>query len=117
MKIEQMEKRIAGIKQALLDIGEMRPGSLSKQFSVCASKGCKCKDPVNPQKHGPYTQLSFVRHGKSTTRFIRPHQARDVKAQLAQYKKFRKLMDDWLSLAIELAEVKLQATRDATNQV
>jgi len=113
MNLEQIEKRIQGIKQSLQEIGEMRPGSLSKQYNVCGVKGCRCKDPENPKKHGPYLQLSYVHGGKHTTRFIRSHQARDVKAQLAQYKRFRKLVDQWLALSIERAEVKLQMTRDA----
>ena len=117
MGLKKIENRIQRIKEQLLEIGEMRPGSISKQYSVCGSKGCKCKDPEKPKKHGPYTQLSFVRLGKSTSRFIRPHQVQDVKLQLAQYKRFRKLMDDWLSLAIENAEFKLLTTKDVAQHI
>jgi hypothetical protein len=112
MTPKQIEKRIEGIKIKLSKIGGMRPGSLSQQYSVCASKGCHCKDPENPKKHGPYNQLSYVRNGKSTTRFIRPHQLKAVKSQLAQYKRFRMLVEEWLKLAIEQAEADLQTTRD-----
>jgi hypothetical protein len=31
----QIEKRIEKIKRELLEIGEMRPGRLSKQYNVC----------------------------------------------------------------------------------
>lgn len=113
MNESQIEKRIEKIKKELLKVGEMRPGSLSKQFNVCGVKNCKCKDPKNPQKHGPYNQLSYVRRGKSTTRFIRNHQLAHVKAQVAQYKTWRELTDEWLRLAIEHAELKLQATRES----
>ena len=33
-----IEKRIANIKQELLAVGDMHPGSLSKQYSVCGKK-------------------------------------------------------------------------------
>lgn len=115
MNTKNIERRILKIKQQLLEIGEMRPGSISKQWNVCGMPKCRCKDPENPKKHGPYNQLSYVRNGKSTTRFIRSHQLKEVKSQLTQYKRFRKLTDEWLQFAIEHAEAKLQATRDAAS--
>lgn len=110
-EIKTMEKRIKKIKRDLQKIGPMRPGSLSKQYGVCAKEGCKCIDPVNPRKHGPYYQLSYVRKGKSTTRFIRPPFVRDIQRQLANYKKFRSLTDEWVSLAIEASALKLEVLR------
>ena len=95
-----------------MDIGEMRPGSLSKQYNVCGVPGCHCKDEKNPKKHGPYYQLSFTRNKKSSTRFIRRHQVTEVKAQIAQYKKLRSLVDKWIELAMSLAELRLVETRD-----
>ena len=111
--IEQTKRKLGRIKKELLAIGEMRPGSLSRQYNVCGVKGCRCKDPKAPKKHGPYTQLSYVHQGKSTTRFIRAHQVREVRAELATYKRFRKLVDDWVHLAIEHAQLKLEQSRNA----
>jgi hypothetical protein len=112
MTIDQIEKRIGKIKTELAEIQDMRPGSLSRQYNVCGVKGCRCKDTIAPNKHGPYTQLSYVHQGKSTTRFIRPHQVRAVRSQLAAYKRFRKLTQEWVHLAIEHAQLKLELTRN-----
>lgn len=68
--------------------------------------GCGCKDPKYPGRHGPHYQLSYVHRGKSTTRFVRKNKVKTVKAQLANYKRFRKLMEDWIRLALESAEIK-----------
>jgi len=111
MQPKTIEKRIERIKEELRKIGEMRPGSLSRQYSVCAKDGCKCMDPVNPQKHGPYYQLSYVRKGKSTSRFIRPNFVKDIKRELANYKKFKGLINEWLELAIQQSTLKLEALR------
>jgi len=46
------------IKAELAALGEMRPGSLSRQYNVCGKPNCRCKDPQNPQRHGPCYQLS-----------------------------------------------------------
>lgn len=109
--IQLLEQRIQQIKAELVTLGEMRPGSLSKQYNVCGKPNCRCKDPQNPQRHGPYYQLSWVHQGKSTTQFIRPPLLPQVRAQIATYNKFRKLTDQWVRLALRLAQAKLLAAR------
>ena len=109
--IQKFEERIQKIKAELTALGEMRPGSLSKQYNVCGKPNCRCKDPNNPQRHGPYYQLSWVHRGQSTTQFIRPPLLPQVRAQIATYNKFRKLTDEWINLALRLAKAKLLVAR------
>ena len=97
--IQQIEQRIQQIKNQLVALGDMRPGSLSKQFNVCGKPGCRCKDPENPRRHGPYYQLSWVHRGKSTTQFVRRPFVAQVKAELITYKAFRRLTEEWVDLA------------------
>ena len=109
--IQHLEQRIQQIKAALAALGEMRPGSLSKQYNVCGKPNCRCKDPQNPQRHGPYYQLSWVHQGKSTTQFIRRPLLPQVRAQIATYNKFRKLTDEWVRIALRLAQARLLVAR------
>lgn len=111
MQQKAVEARIETIKRKLQGIGLMRPGSLSQQYSVCGKAGCRCVDPENPKRHGPYYQLSYVHRGKSTSQFIRPAYLKEVKRQIANYKRYRKLTDEWLRLALELARRNLEEAR------
>jgi hypothetical protein len=113
LALQQIEQRIQLIKTQLVAIGQMRPGSLSRQYNVCGKPGCRCKDPEHPQRHGPYYQLSWVHHGKSTSQFIRRPFVAQVKAQLATYKTFRRLTEQWVALALQAAQLRLQAAKDA----
>jgi hypothetical protein len=114
--IQKHEQRIEQIKAELATLGEMRPGSLSKQYNVCGKPNCRCKDPQNPQRHGPYYQLSWVHRGKSSTQFIRPPLLPQVRAQIATYNRFRKLTEEWVTLALRLAQVRLLAARRSLAQ-
>ena len=105
LSIQQIEQRIQRIKTQLAALGGMRPGSLSKQYNVCGKPGCRCKDPEHPQRHGPYYQLSWVHRGKSTTQFIRRPFVAQVKAQLATFKTFRQLTEQWVALALQAAKL------------
>ena len=96
-KLKTIERRIQRIKDDLATIGEMRPGSLSKQYNVCGTPGCRCKDPVNPQRHGPYYQLSYVHRNKSTSQAIRPAFVDVTRAQITEYRRFKKLVEEWSS--------------------
>ena len=114
-RIQHFEQRIEQIKAKLAAVGLMRPGSLSKQSNVCGKAGCRCKDPLRPQKHGPYYQLSYVHQGKSTTQFIRPFLLPEVKQQLSNYKTFRRLTAQWITLALKIAKTRLKlASRQST---
>jgi hypothetical protein len=110
-KIQKAEQRIQPIKAELAALGEMRPGSLSQQYNVCGKPNCRCKDPQHPQRHGPCYQLSWVHRGQSSTQFIRRPLLPQVRAQLATYNQFRRLTEEWVNLALRLAQAKLVAAR------
>ncbi len=100
---EELQERIQRIKEELVGLGDMRPGTLSKQYNVCGKPGCRCKDPKKPEKHGPYYQLSYSHQGRSTTEFVKKHLVSDVRRQLRIYAQFRELTDEWVAISIKIA--------------
>ena len=117
MHQEKIQAQIDKIKKELLQLGAMRPGTLSQQYAACQKPGCKCVDPIHPQKHGPFYKLSYTHGGKSTTQFIRPQFVPEVRQQLEAYKKFKALTQQWVTLALELSKLDLQQARqDAPKQ-
>ena len=109
-RIRDLERQIAKIKRALTDLGDVRVGSLSQQYNVCSSPGCRCK-AARPRRHGPYYQLSYTHKGKSTTRAIRRENLRELRLQLRNYARLRDLMSRWIDLGTELSTLK---TADAS---
>jgi hypothetical protein len=104
--VKTLEAQIATIKAQLQKHGAMRPGSLSRQYNVCGKPGCRCKDPKHPRRHGPYYQLNYVYRGKKTSQFIRREILRQVRTELANYKQFRRLTEQWIGLALQVARAK-----------
>jgi len=102
----QLERQIEKVKQDLAALGDLRPGSLSTQYNVCGSPGCRCKaDP--PQKHGPYYQVSFSRKGKSSSKFVKKEDLPTIRRQLKNYEHMKELVDRWIDLATELSNLRL----------
>ena len=101
-----LQREIERIKKELVGLGDLRPGSLSKQYNVCGKPGCRCKASP-PVKHGPYYQVSYTRRGRSGSMFVRGGQVTRVRQQLKNYSKLRKLVDRWIEAAAELSNLRL----------
>ena len=113
MKPQQIEHQIEELKKRLAELGPMHPGSLGEQYNVCGTPGCQCKDPKKPRKHGPYHQLSYTWRGKSSTRFVRPEGLAEMRQKVANYKRLRKLVNQWVGLAIELEKAERAAAKQS----
>ena len=99
MSVEKMEsigKRIEEIKEALSGIGPMRPGSLT----------CQYKDPKS--QSGPYWQISYTRAMRSRSEYVRQECVAGIREEIAVYKQFKQLVDEWIDLSIELSKLKMK---------
>jgi hypothetical protein len=95
-RIQQLEQRIDRIKKALVEIGPMRPGSLTRQY----------KDPQN--QTGAYWQISYTRRMKSRTEYVRPECVKELRHRIATHKRFKRLVDQWIDLSIEHSRLTMQ---------
>ena len=95
-RIQQIERRIEGIKKALLETGPMRPGSLTRQY----------QDPK--QRTGAYWQISYTRQMKSRTEYGRREWVKELRRQIATHKRFKRLVDQWIDLSIKQSKLAMQ---------
>jgi len=105
-----LAEKIERVKRQPMPLGEKRPGSLSTQYNVCGSPGCRCKASP-PKKHGPYYQVSYTRKGKSGTRFVRKEDLSSIRRHLKNYSRMRALVDRWIDLAVRLSDLSLTEER------
>ena len=98
--IRSLEKKIQKLLSKLAGIGPMRPGSISKQY----------RDRQN--QSGAYFQLSYTHKMRSKTEHVWPEHVKELRAELAEYKKFKKLTGEVIELSIELSKEKIARLRD-----
>ena len=98
-RLTRIKKRIAKIKAEISGIGEMRPGSLTQQY----------KD--REQQSGSYYQLSYTHEMKSRTNYIRKDCVNDIRLQIENYKRFKKLTTEWVALGIEHSKLSMELKR------
>lgn len=100
-RLAQIEQRIAQIKDELVLIGDMRPGSLTQQY----------KD--RSTQTGAYYQLSYTLEMKSRTEYIRPQFVNEVRRQISNYKRFKQLSGEWVALSIEHSKLSMKLRQSA----
>lgn len=102
-KMTRLEEAIQKIKREIGAIGEMRPGSLSRQVR-------KSKD-----KYGSYWHLSYTHQGKGHTQYIREEFVAQMKNETAEFKRFRKLVDRLIALSIKRSQRRMENERLAVS--
>jgi hypothetical protein len=100
------EIEIQKLKSEFMNLGPMLPGTLAKQWNVCGTTGCRCKDPKRPLRHGPYFQLSFSISGKSSSFFVKKEDLGEVRIRIKRFQRFKKLMNALTQASIQLARQK-----------
>ena len=98
-RLDGIRQRIHKIKAELAVIDDMRPGSLTRQY----------KDPEN--QSGAYYQLSYTREMKSRTDYVARDCVREVRREIANYKRFKALTAQWVALGIEHSRLKMKLAR------
>ena len=98
-KLERLEEAIHRIKREIGQIGSLRPGSLSKQARKIKST------------YGAYWHLSYTHLGKGHTQYIRDLFVRQVKAEVSNFKRFKKLIDRLIALSIERSQLRMKTDK------
>ena len=98
-KIEKLDQQIRRLQQALTTIGPMRPGTLTRQY----------RQPQ--QRQGGYYQLSYTLAMKSRTEYVRLQEVEEVRREIAEYRRYKKLTAQWIALAVQRAQLRRKLTR------
>ena len=104
--LKRTEAQIEGIKQQLRVLGPMRPGSITRQY----------RRPRERQR--PFYQLSYTHRMRSRSEYVRPENLAALQKETANFKRFKKLIDRWVGLALEASQLRLhQAAKKARQRL
>jgi len=96
-KLDILEINISKIKNDILNLGNLRPGSVSKQIA-----GGPAKKPRE------YWQISYTHKMRSRTEYIRDEFVAQIKAETNEYKKFKKLVEKLIKFSIQLSKENIE---------
>ena len=83
-------------------------GTLSERSSKCGKPNCHCAQKDSPG-HGPSYSLTHASAGKTITQVIPQGPAIDrTRAQISEYRRFRKLVQELIAVSEQLCNAQLQ---------
>ncbi len=103
--------KVSRIKANLGKLGPFLSGSISKQWNVCGTPGCACKNKENPVKHGPYYQLSYSVKGRHSTMFLNEKDIPEIKRRIIRFQKFKQLCFDLLEANVLLFKQEISTKK------
>jgi hypothetical protein len=95
-RLAKIEREISAIKDQIAEIGIVRPGSLTRQY----------KDPKN--KKGAYYQISYTHQMQSKTQYVRSGSLAQVRREIRDYNKLKRLIERWVALGIEYSALSMK---------
>ena len=95
-EMERMVKRIDAIKSEILHLGDLRPGSVTKQYG----------DPKN--KKQPFHQINYTLKGKFKTDYVKKTFVDEMEKQTLEYKKLKELIVEWMELGIKKSKMMMK---------
>ena len=95
-QLEQTEERLQKLKQELMALGPMRPGSITRQY----------RSPK--EKKRPFYQISYTHRMCSRSEYVRPENVATLREETANFKRFRKLIDRWVDLSLKASQLRIK---------
>ena len=97
--LKAIEEQIQRVKDQLLALGPMRPGSLSRQY----------RKPR--QRQEAFWQISYTHQMKSRSEYVRPNEVAAVRREIVEFRRYKKLTARWVELALRRSQTRLQQIR------
>jgi len=97
-QFKRTEEQIDKVKRELLALGPMRPGSITQQY----------RQPKERKR--PFYQLSYTHRMRSHSEYVRRENLAALRKETLTFKRFRKLIDRWVSLALAASQLRIRQT-------
>ena len=111
-----MEKRDR-LKQEMMQIEEMRQGTLSESYRKCGKTTCHCAQEGDPG-HGPFYVLTRKNEFQKTVgRAIPALFVEIAKDQIKEYHHFKELSKELLNVSEQICDLKLRKPEGSDESV
>ena len=106
MTLPELEKEKSRLLKEILNLGDMRNGSLSIRYQRCSKSPCVCDDPKHPG-HGPIYSFSTVVDGKTKIKNYKPASELDkLRKEIENYRTFKRLSNDLTVISSRICELR-----------
>lgn len=104
--LADLESHRAAVQSRMVQLGDMRSGSITGTGGCCGNPNCHCHHPGDPG-HGPYYRLTRKVDGKTVTEtFSTPAALAKAQREVAEYHHFRELGSELLDVNEQICNLR-----------
>src|SRR5450759_51723 len=97
--LETLEQHRAQIVEQIVQLDDVRCGSITPTQGRCGKLNCRCHQPNQPG-HGPNLRLTFKVEGKTVTESLpNPAAVNKAEREIAEFRKFQQLRREFLAVS------------------
>jgi hypothetical protein len=101
-----LEAKRSDILQQLMELGDLRPGSISAVVRRCGKPNCHCAKPNDPG-HDPQLRLVRKVNGKSVAEsFASPASFRKAQSEVAEFHHMQNLSTELIALNEQICRLR-----------
>jgi hypothetical protein len=94
--LAELEQRREAIAHAIVQLGDLRPGSITATSGRCGKPNCHCHQRGQPS-HGPNFRLTYKVDRRSVTESLStPTAVRKAEREVAEFRHFQELSREFL---------------------
>ena len=97
--------RYKKLKQRILKLGVIIPGTLRSVYQFCGKPHCRCSSGEKEDRHGPYIYWDRKINGKLSGLSIQSHHKKFFQEGIKNRKEFEKIRREILNLGEKLAKL------------
>jgi len=112
--LQSLEARRDQIKQEILALGDLRPGSLTEFYRKCGKPTCACAQEGG-KRHGPAHLISWKGENQKSLAQSVPERFLDVtQKQIDEYHRFRTLSKELVAVSEQICRLKILREREGS---
>lgn len=109
-EVAELERRRESVKAQLAAVGDLRRGSLVERYRKCGKGNCCCA-AEGSGGHGPSWSLTWRDDAKTRTKIIPAEAVGTTRAQITEFRRFRRLSRELIELSEHLCDARLEGTQ------
>ena len=114
--LTDLEARRAELFRQMLQLNDMRSGSITKTGGRCGNVRCHCHQPNDPG-HGPYDRLTRKVKGKTVTETFSSRAAmKKAERELAEFHRFQQLSRDLVQVNEQICRLRPISEEEPSDQ-
>ncbi len=106
LSLSDLEQQRSELLRQILELGDLRPGSISGTGGRCGTRGCHCHQEGDPG-HAPHPRLTYKLGGKTVSEsFAVPAARRKAEREISEFRRFQDLCRDFVDLNTKICRAR-----------